>query len=241
MDQQTQNGEPYKKQKVRHDSESDGDEDKDLQSQDQERHQNHVPGVLKTAKGGLLTAQELKMQNDEKDELERQDLRDRLIDQAKAGHDFEKTVYRDKEGAIVTKDKQLQTKEDQIDQINKDNLQDWKGGWKEHSSSQPHVTPEMREAALKKEHRFGDPLKIIGSSYVSGEKSEYRVITTKEGLKFFLPKCKHPTIPNRFETMPGCRWDGVDRSNQYEKRWMDRKSQKQTREDEAYTFNKQDL
>lgn len=40
-----------------------------------------------------------------------------------------------------------------------------------------------------------------------------------------MPKCKFPSIQNRFGIEAGSRWDGVDRSNKYEKRWMQKENE----------------
>ena len=50
----------------------------------------------------------------------------------------------------------------------------------------------------------------------------YRVITTASGYRYLLPRCKFPGTMNRFQVEPGHRWDGVDRSNGYERKWVEK-------------------
>ena len=49
---------------------------------------------------------------------------------AKAGNDFQETVYRDKQGNVVSKADKLRTEQDDINQINQQNMQEWRSGWK---------------------------------------------------------------------------------------------------------------
>ena len=79
---------------------------------------------------------------------------------------------------------------------------------------------------MKDRERFGDPLKLMQSTTVAYGKSEqmYRILTTQSGKKFILQRSRFPGTQNRFDIQPGSRWDGVDRGNNYERRWMVRQA-----------------
>ena len=63
----------------------------------------------------------------------------------------------------------------------------------------------------------------------NGEVGEFRLITTQNGFKFYLPSCRHKPIMNRFNIHPGSRWDGVDRGNQYEQKWLSKQCEKDSK------------
>ena len=57
------------------------------------------------------------------------------------------------------------------------------------------------------------------------------MITTANGQKYILAKCKFPGTHNRFGIEPGHRWDGVDRSNGYERKWVEKENANKDNQD----------
>lgn len=50
-----------------------------------------------------------------------------------------------------------------------------------------------------------------------------------------------PAPPNRFNILPGHRWDGVDRSNGYERKYFEKKASKEAIKEEAYRWATSDM
>nr|XP_003701712.1 PREDICTED: BUD13 homolog isoform X1 [Megachile rotundata]XP_012136849.1 PREDICTED: BUD13 homolog isoform X1 [Megachile rotundata]XP_012136850.1 PREDICTED: BUD13 homolog isoform X1 [Megachile rotundata] len=84
---------------------------------------------------------------------------------------------------------------------------------------------------LREQEREGDPM----LEYIKQKQ-------IKEGKrKPDRPKYEGSYMPNRFGIKPGHRWDGVDRSNGYEKRWFDAQNAKIARQEEAYKWSTSDM
>ena len=135
----------------------------------------------------------------------------------------------------------MRTDNDALQAANKQALDQVKGGAKQNQDAQEFkqqlqdaktrplgqsgLDPEV-ERDMKERDMFGDPLKLMKSTTVKYGSSNtlYRLLTTQSGQKYILERCKFPGTQNRFDIQPGSRWDGVDRSNNYERRWMSREA-----------------
>ncbi|KAG7198667.1 hypothetical protein KM043_006022 [Ampulex compressa] len=84
---------------------------------------------------------------------------------------------------------------------------------------------------LREQEREGDPM----LDYIKQKQ-------IKEGKRQpDRPRYEGSFMPNRFGVKPGHRWDGVDRSNGYEKKWFEAQNAKIARQEEAYKWSTADM
>lgn len=105
-----------------------------------------------------------------------------------------------------------------------------------HEMSKPlarYADDEDLERFLKEQEREGDPM----LAYLRKKK---RKEAASEG-KVEKPQFEGEYMPNRFGVKPGHRWDGVDRSNGYEKRWFEVQNARTALEEDVYKWNTEDM
>lgn len=92
------------------------------------------------------------------------------------------------------------------------------------------------DAYLRAQEREGDPM----LDYIRNKQAEsHNVIDLTVGSS--KPMYNGSYMPNRFGIRPGYRWDGVDRSNGYEKRWFEQKNARKAVEEAAYKWSTSDM
>ncbi|XP_065335190.1 BUD13 homolog [Cloeon dipterum] len=103
-----------------------------------------------------------------------------------------------------------------------------------HEMSKPvarYAGDEDLERHLKAQEREGDPM----LDYLRAKR-------LKENPELSKPAYKGPDgPPNRFNILPGHRWDGVDRSNGYEKKLFISRNAKEAQREESYKWSVADM
>ena len=203
-----------------------------------------LPVIMSTGgKAGLRTGAELRLENENKRKQEKQ-----LINNMKESGKGAETVYRDHKSGkkIDVKFEELKKRREEEKRLQEnEKYATWGKGVTQEDNYQKQLQNDLREMEkplarykndedldlmLKEQDRAGDPmLKFLTKNKSKQQKSN-------------KPRYNGPApAPNRFNIQPGYRYDGVDRSNGFEKkRFMEMSKRKSLKED-AYKWSVEDM
>ncbi|XP_070548081.1 BUD13 homolog [Ptychodera flava] len=204
--------------------------------------------TLSGTKAGLSDAATLRRENEERRIREKEMFAKMSRDVS--GQDAE-TVYRDKGGRKrnlkLEKIKEREEEAKKAEEVEK--YMEWGRGVAQtktaRDTAEDHVYEMSKPLAryrddkdldemLKEKDREGDPM-LAFLKKKQAKKAEKAGIPEK-------PRYKGPEPPpNRFNIWPGYRWDGVDRSNGYEKKWFQKKNDKKAMTEIAYKWSIEDM
>lgn len=228
-------------------SDSDASPERNKASKSTNRREEMPEVVSKGKKAGLQTGAELQKEN----ELRRKEEKMRFdkMKSSVSGKGAE-TVYRERKSGkkIDLKFEELKKRREEEEKLqDAEKYAVWGRGVaqeKEHQQKLQDAFQEMQKPLarykddkdldnmLKEQDREGDPM----LAYLSKKK------TKQTEKKLSKPKYKGPTPqPNRFNIWPGYRYDGVDRSNGFEKQRFLEINKKKSFNEEKYKWSVEDM
>ncbi|XP_029304928.1 LOW QUALITY PROTEIN: BUD13 homolog [Cottoperca gobio] len=215
------------------------DSDEDLSPP---RRPGQDPRMLSGGKAGLVSVDVLRKEQEENRRREKKN--QPLEDESRNAQ----TVFRDKTG----KRRDLDTeREEKLKKAGEKAAKDekyaqWGKGLAQgqmhqqkledavHEAQKPlarHCNDEDLDRMLREQERDGDPM----AAMLRRKKDRNTKTQTKPRYK------GPPPPPNRFNLLPGYRWDGVDRSNGFEQKRYSRIADKKAVQDAAYKWSVEDM
>ncbi|KAK5640575.1 hypothetical protein RI129_011386 [Pyrocoelia pectoralis] len=161
------------------------------------------------------------------------------------------TVLRDrKTGKIrdLQKEEEERAEKEKREEANKEKYMRWGRGLKQvedyegklqdavNEMNKPfarYADDEDLERYLREQEREGDPM----LDYIRKKKKRNDI----EAGKPMKQQFEGEFMPNRFGIRPGHRWDGVNRSNGYEKKWIEVQNTKNAIQEEIYKWSTEDM
>ncbi|XP_067279101.1 BUD13 homolog [Pseudorasbora parva] len=204
-----------------------------------------APRMLSGGAAGLVSVDILRK---EQEEIRRKEKRNQPLEEASRNAE---TTFRDKSGKI----RNLKLERDELsrkagEKAEKDEkYAQWGKGLAQGEMQQQNLTDAMREAQkplarhiddedldrmLREQERDGDPMAAMLRKK-KDKNAKLKGINEKPRYK------GPPPPPNRFNLMPGYRWDGVDRSNGFEQKRYSRMADKKAVQEMAYKWSVEDM
>lgn len=205
--------------------------------------------TLGGATAGLSSAKEMKMEADKMKRREKE-MFDKIGDDVLGKNST--TVFRDKSGKRRNiKEERLEQREMESKKADEEEkYMKWGKGLAQQDMQQKMVDETVHEmskplarykddedldAMLKEQDREGDPM----LAYMKKKKAKEN---TGGRAKPEKPRYRGPQPPlNRYSIWPGYRWDGVDRSNGFEKEYFSKQSNKKAVEAMRYKWSVEDM
>jgi pre-mRNA-splicing factor CWC26 len=159
----------------------------------------------------------------------------------------QETIYRDASGRIINvamKRAELRAKAEEEERKKQEELEARKGDVQRREKEERmqalkdvkvqgvarHADDETMNDELKERQRWNDPMaQLLATKKASGKTKSGK---SKTSGKSYMGAAE----PNRYSIRPGWRWDGVDRSNGFEKKWFAARNAAKDRRDLEYAW-----
>ncbi|XP_039549803.1 BUD13 homolog isoform X2 [Pimephales promelas] len=219
--------------------------DSDLSPPRRTHSPDAAPRMLSGGAAGLVSVDVLRK---EQEEIRRKEKRNKPLEEASRNAE---TIFRDKSGRVRDlESERIKLSKEAGEKAEKDEkYAQWGKGLAQGEMQQQNLTDAMREAQkplarhiddedldrmLREQERDGDPM----AAMLRKKKAKNAQL---KGIKE-KPRYKGPPPPpNRFNLVPGYRWDGVDRSNGFEQKRYNRISDKKAVQEMAYKWSVEDM
>ncbi|XP_043076694.1 BUD13 homolog [Puntigrus tetrazona] len=204
-----------------------------------------APRMLSGGASGLVSVDILRK---EKEEIRKREKRNQPLEEASRNA---QTIFRDKLGRTRDIESERAEKSRQAgEKAEKDEkYAQWGKGLAQEEMQQQNLVDAMREAQkplarhiddedldqmLREQEREGDPMAAM---LRKKKDKNAKLKGIKEKPRYKGP----PPPPNRFNILPGYRWDGVDRSNGFEQKRYSRIADKKAVQEMAYKWSVEDM
>lgn len=200
------------------------------------------PTMASGAMAGLQSAEQVTKALKRKEKAERKAMQEAGLDPTGKAQE---TIYRDASGRVINvamKRAEARQKAEEEERKKQDELESRKGDVQRREKEQRkadldeaatlgvarYANDEKLNEELKEKERWNDPMAAMLSTKKSSGKGGGKSKSSKSYQGAFEP--------NRYGIRPGWRWDGVDRSNGFERKWFAARNKQRDRAELEYAW-----